>query len=76
MPSEKTVELMGQRVCAAIEEMSGAKELEVPLSISIGIAFSPKHGRNFEILYKKADMAMYEAKNNGKSRTMIYKEKM
>ena len=76
VPSEKTVELMGQRVCAAIEEMSGARELEVPLSISIGIAFSPKHGRNFEILYKKADMAMYEAKNNGKSRTMIYKEKM
>lgn len=76
VPSEKAVELMGQRICSQIEAMSRRRGLEVPLSISIGIAFSPKHGRNFDTLYKKADMAMYEVKNKGKNRTMIFKEKM
>jgi diguanylate cyclase (GGDEF)-like protein len=38
------------------------------VSASIGISIYPEHGTNFEVLIKKADIAMYQAKNLGKSR--------
>ncbi|WP_428739048.1 sensor domain-containing protein [Sulfurimonas sp.] len=43
---------------------------------SIGIALYPKHGENFESLIANADMAMYQAKRDGKSAYHFYTEKM
>ena len=45
------------------------------MSASIGIALSPKHGRNFETLYEFADKALYETKVKGKNNYTIYQEK-
>jgi diguanylate cyclase (GGDEF)-like protein/PAS domain S-box-containing protein len=37
------------------------------VSVSIGVAVSSLHGAGMETLLKKADMAMYQAKNDGKN---------
>lgn len=42
------------------------------ISGSVGIAFYPEHGECFESLYRFADIALYESKNNGKDRYTIY----
>ena len=45
----------------------------VAISCSIGIAVLPEHGTEFSDLYKKADQALYQAKNAGKSQFMLWK---
>lgn len=42
------------------------------ISGSIGIAVYPRDGRTYEQLYHKMDMALYQAKENGKNRYEIY----
>lgn len=46
------------------------------VSTSIGVAYYPQHGRTFQQLYKFADIALYESKNNGKDCYTIYHDKM
>lgn len=41
-------------------------------SISMGISLYSKDGRSFEELYKKADIALYQAKNKGKQGFVIF----
>lgn len=45
-------------------------------SCSIGIVFYPQDGESFEELYKKADVALYRAKNSGKDKYCVYKDKI
>lgn len=42
------------------------------LSASIGVALSPKDGTTFEVLYRKADIALYETKKRGKNGYTLY----
>lgn len=44
------------------------------VSGSVGIAMYPEHGRSFDELYRKADMAMYRSKASGKNQFTIYVE--
>ncbi len=46
------------------------------LTTSIGIAESPKDGRTKEELIKKADLALYEAKNSGKNKYVVFQQVM
>lgn len=39
---------------------------------SIGVAFLPEHGKDFETIYKNADIALYKAKASGKNTWRIY----
>jgi diguanylate cyclase (GGDEF)-like protein len=43
---------------------------------SIGISEYPRNGSSFDILFKKADKAVYIAKSKGRNRFIIYKEEM
>lgn len=43
-------------------------------SVSIGIAISPEDGKSFEVLYNKADKALYYVKKNGKNSFAFYSE--
>ena len=47
-------------------------EMDYTFSASIGISFFPKDGDDEEFLLKKADMAMYRAKENGKNTVRFY----
>jgi diguanylate cyclase (GGDEF)-like protein len=43
----------------------------VEIGVSVGIAFAPEHGRDFNALLGAADAALYEAKSKGKSRCAL-----
>ena len=54
-----------------------AKEFEVQqnrvvVSSSIGIALAPQHGEHFKELCRKADIAMYKAKSDGRNTYCFY----
>ncbi len=47
---------------------------EISTSVSIGISIFPEDGTSFETLLKKADMAMYQAKNSGRNGYRFFDE--
>jgi len=47
-------------------------EVEKFVSVSIGIAFASSDNTSYKDLYQKADMALYNAKENGKRKYAIY----
>ena len=42
------------------------------VTISAGVAFTTRHGKEYEDLFRSADTALYAAKKAGKNRYMIY----
>lgn len=46
--------------------------LEIRISSSIGIAIYPDHGLTEEVLAEHVDMAMYQAKQNGRNQVRLY----
>ena len=46
--------------------------LDLMLRTSIGAAWFPRHGRNFEMLLAKADVAMSVARQQGGNRLLVY----
>ncbi len=49
---------------------------ELTTSVSIGITVYPDDGKDFDILLKKADTALYKAKENGRNAYQFYTEQM
>ena len=45
---------------------------EFPATISVGIAFYPEDGTDYETLLNHADQALYESKRQGKNRYSVY----
>ncbi len=45
---------------------------EINLTISLGISYFPEHGHSVSKLIKHADIALYDAKLNGKNRYTVY----
>ncbi len=57
-----------------IEPIQLSNGSEINLTVSIGISYYPEHGQNRATLIKKADVALYDAKLNGKNRVSIYRK--
>lgn len=51
-------------------------DMEVFVEASIGVAIYPRHGDNVDNLIKYADIAMYEAKQQGKNQAIVYTVEM
>lgn len=47
-------------------------EVNTSLTVSIGIAVYPEHGKNAGVLFTKADAAVYRAKELGRNRCHVY----
>lgn len=58
-------------ICELIREPLELRQTTVALGASIGLAMFPEHGRSPEQLLRRADIAMYEAKQN-QSRVSAY----
>lgn len=69
---------MAERIRMAICFSKSLKEVspKMPITISIGVALYPEDASNMEELIKKADMAMYYAKNNGRNQCQLFKKIM
>jgi len=59
---------VAERICARIREepFGAAAGVSVPLTVSIGAAVYPRHGRSATTLLLCADDALYEAKRTGR----------
>ena len=62
-----------------VEEQKPARMINgkmIPFTFSIGVAMYPDHGKNFEELLSKVDIALYDAKYQGRGRFTVYKKGM
>jgi diguanylate cyclase (GGDEF)-like protein/PAS domain S-box-containing protein len=62
-----------------VEILSAPYQIEgqaVVIGCSIGIAFAPKHGDRGDEILKNADLALYKAKNEGRSCFRVYDERL
>ncbi len=67
---EKAI-FLNEKISAAAKEIIG-KDINIPFGASMGAVFIPSDGTDFSILYKKADRALYEAKQTGKHSCSFY----
>ncbi len=59
-----------------IEEVIYVDQQEFYLTCSVGIVKFPEHGSSATELIRKADIAMYKAKDTGRARAIVYSEVM
>lgn len=65
-----------QKILYLLERPIAMDSYNLHVSASIGIACFPQHGYSTELLIKNADIAMYEAKDQGKGRFVFYEESL
>ena len=68
----KDIANIAEKISTSIKKPFKTKKSTYNISCSIGISVYPDDGHSSTELIKKADMAMYEAKNNGKSKYNFY----
>jgi len=64
------------RIQSALSETLVVQTNPITISSSIGIAFFPKDGDDIVSLMKNSDIAMYEAKKNGRSQYHFFTEEL
>lgn len=64
-----------EKICEGNRRQYSDGANTVKISSSVGISIAPKDGSDFELLYKKADEALYNSKNTGKNKYTIFKRK-
>lgn len=73
--SRETICEKAHMLCSQIKEKYEKEHQNYNISISIGIAFSEHdRGRDYADLYKMADLALYQAKMEGKNGYILYGE--
>lgn len=63
---------VAEKICATVLESIQAKSNSLGISVTIGVAISPDHGSDPDILIRNADVAMYNAKKLGKNRCELF----
>ena len=71
-----SVAALADRLIAAVQEsvMFGEQHMEVGLSV--GIALAPEHGASSEEIFKRADLALYRAKAEGRNTHRFFEPAM
>lgn len=68
----RQAEEIGERIRATIEGHRFVFEnKEIPVTISIGIAFKAMGDEAWEFVYERADKALYHSKNSGRNRVSV-----
>ncbi|MDD3570649.1 MAG: diguanylate cyclase [Lachnospiraceae bacterium] len=66
------VEKKAEIVCETIRNIVSKKYHDLKITVSVGVAITTEDVKTFDMLYKKADDALYVAKNNGKNGFWVY----
>jgi len=74
--SAREASRLAERIVQAIGEPYEIDSKRVLVSVSIGIAVEPAAGASAELLLKYADMALYQAKANGRATWCFYEPEM
>lgn len=62
---------VGGKLLAAVSRPVATPSGDLPLSCSIGIAVCPDHGTDLDSLRRRADLAMYSAKQSGRHAVVV-----
>lgn len=65
-----------QSLCDETKKIGKSLKLSRETTASIGIALVPSDGREYSVLYKKADKALYYSKESGRGCYTIYSDKL
>ena len=68
--------LMAERLEKQTAKLIMRPEINSYVSLSIGIAILPDHGKTFEDLYAAADKALYYVKKKGRANWKLYSEEL
>ena len=74
--SVSDAERVARRIALAISEPFELHGHSIDIGASVGVALSPDHGTAIEGLMRAADIAMYQAKNNGGGRYCLFSEEL
>ncbi len=70
------IQLVTESVLKAISKKITIEQSDFYMSASIGVVLYPTDADSFKLLMKRADIAMYQAKFNGKNCSVVFKPKM
>ncbi|MFA7404240.1 MAG: EAL domain-containing protein [Pelobacteraceae bacterium] len=80
MVSDAEVDAVADRIARSIQDAVSkpfmVNEHELVITCSIGVSISPRDGEDVQTLIKHADLAMYQAKEQGRSRTRFFTSEM
>ena len=76
MTSKADVEVVVKKIIKGFEEPLFFEKQEFKLTASIGIAMFPNDGEDKDTLIKNADLAMYQAKSNGRNQYVFCSDEM
>jgi diguanylate cyclase (GGDEF)-like protein/PAS domain S-box-containing protein len=74
--SRKSIEDLANRLIRAVAEPYHIDKVEIRIGVSIGCAFGPIDGQSVDDLIQKADMALYEAKGQGRGTCRYFRADM
>jgi len=74
--SRKKVEDLARRIIAAVADPYHIDKAEIRIGVSVGCAFGPIDGQTVDDLIQKADLALYEAKNQGRGTCCYFSDDM
>ena len=75
MKNVRDMDIVRKRARCLCEE---AEQIRIPdakkcrITVSIGIACAPENGKSYKELYKRADKALYQTKENGRNGYTVY----
>ncbi len=74
--SRRMVETLAERLIASIAEPFHLDKAEIRIGVSIGCAFGPVDGQSVDDLIQKADLALYQAKGQGRGTCCFFNADM
>jgi diguanylate cyclase (GGDEF)-like protein len=74
--SPRDCELLARRLLSAVNEPFDLGERQAHAGISIGIALCPQDAIDRQELMRRADLALYRAKNEGRNRLAFFEARM
>jgi diguanylate cyclase (GGDEF)-like protein/PAS domain S-box-containing protein len=74
--SRRMVETLADRLIASIAEPFHLDKAEIRIGVSIGCAFGPVDGQSVDDLIQKADLALYQAKAQGRGTCCFFNADM
>ena len=72
----RRVEALAERLIEAVRAPVSFGEQQMQVGLSIGIALAPAHGVDGETLFKRADLALYRAKAEGRNVHRVFEPAM